>query len=191
MNVLIVYAHPNPNSFNAAIRDRIMLSLEQAGHDLRLRDLYDMHFDPVLDTAMLKQELPERIVIEQNHLRWADDVVFIYPLWWYDRPAILKGWCDQVFSNGFAFSYATGTHEGTLPIRRVLIISTAGGSEEDLKKLGGDDMALDPFARGTLGFCGVMDVRKRLFHSVPASSDQEREEMLQQAAQDALALFGD
>lgn len=48
MKVLIIYGHPYPKSFNHAIKDTLVSSLEQRGHEIRVRDLYTLNFDPIL-----------------------------------------------------------------------------------------------------------------------------------------------
>ena len=109
MNVLVVYAHPNPESFNKSILELVQAEFANRGDDVRVRDLYTEKFDPVLDESQLVLQtgggIPADIKCEQDHVQWADAIVLIYPLWWFDRPAILKGWFDRVFTNGFAFRY--------------------------------------------------------------------------------------
>ena len=50
MNVLYIYCHPLPESFHAALREKALAGLRQAGHDVDLMDLYAEGFDPVLTT---------------------------------------------------------------------------------------------------------------------------------------------
>lgn len=76
MNLLIIYAHPNPNSFNASLRDLAVRALSQAGHSILLSDLYKV--------------------------QRADLLLFQFPDWWYGMPAIMKSWIDRVFAYGFA-----------------------------------------------------------------------------------------
>ena len=48
MNILTIYAHPNPRSFCHAILEQFTLGLKDAGHSNEVVDLYAMHFNPVL-----------------------------------------------------------------------------------------------------------------------------------------------
>lgn len=157
MNVLIVYAHPEPKSLNGSLRDFAVRRLEAAGHVVQVSDLYAMNwkaaldendsvdgktserFDPSLDSkhAFVHGRQSEDIAREQDKLRWADAVILQFPLWWFSVPAILKGWVERVYAYGFA--YGVGEHsdthwgdrygEGTLAGKRAMLIVTTGGWE--------------------------------------------------------------
>ncbi|MGX9935981.1 NAD(P)H-dependent oxidoreductase [Advenella kashmirensis] len=155
MNVLVVYAHPEPRSLNGSIKNFIVQRLEHAGHTVQVSDLYAMQwksaldlqdnrsptpgarFDPSLDSKQAFENGTQSIDIEQeqNKLLWADAVILQFPLWWYSMPAILKGWVDRVYAYGFA--YGVGEHsdthwgdrfgEGVLAGKRAMLVVTAGG----------------------------------------------------------------
>ena len=157
MNVLIVYAHPEPRSLNGALRDFSVNRLQAAGHRVQVSDLYAMHWKAVLDSQdSLDFSSGERfdasaasqhafesgtqsadIAAEQDKLRWADVLVLQFPLWWFTMPAILKGWIDRVYAYGFA--YGVGEHsdrhwgdrygEGRLSGKRAMLMVTTGGWE--------------------------------------------------------------
>lgn len=157
MNILLVYAHPEPRSLNGALRDFSVRHLEQAGHAVQVSDLYAMRWKAALDADDdVAHAAGERfraaedslrafgcgtqradMVREQEKLLWADAVVLQFPLWWFSMPAILKGWVDRVYACGFA--YGVGEHsdthwgdrygEGTLAGRRAMLVVTAGGWE--------------------------------------------------------------
>ncbi len=134
MRILLVYCHPDPQSFTAAVRDTALAVLSRAGHEIRLLDLYAIGFDPVMSCEERRQYYEpgtNEICIREHvdHLRWAEGLVFIYPTWWYGQPAMLKGWLDRVFVPHVAFSMPTG-NEMIQPllrhIRFVAAISTLG-----------------------------------------------------------------
>lgn len=155
MNVLIVYAHPEPRSLNGALRDFAVERLSAAGHAVRVSDLYAMNWKAVLDAAdsteprdaaRFDPSLDSKhayanglqsadIAAEQDKLKWADTVILQFPLWWFSMPAILKGWVERVFAYGFA--YGVGEHsdarwgdrygEGTLAGKRAMLVVTTGG----------------------------------------------------------------
>ncbi|AIO38977.1 NADPH-dependent FMN reductase family protein [Burkholderia cenocepacia] len=157
MNVLIVYAHPEPRSLNGALRDFAVAHLEAAGHTVRVTDLYamnwkaafdaddvpdrapDARFDPALDSKRAFETGAQRddIAREQEKLKWADAVILQFPLWWFSMPAIMKGWVERVYAYGFA--YGVGEHsdrhwgdrygEGSLAGKRAMVIVTTGGWE--------------------------------------------------------------
>ena len=157
MNVLIVYAHPEPRSLNGSLKDFSVRRLQDAGHTVQVSDLYamrwkaafdgddqldrpaDARFDPVLDSkrAYAGGSQSADIAAEQDKLRWADAVILQFPLWWFTMPAILKGWIDRVYAYGFG--YGVGEHsdlrwgdrygEGTLAGKRAMLVVTTGGWE--------------------------------------------------------------
>lgn len=109
MRILIVYSHPVPESFNAAVRDTALESLRQGGHEVRLLDLYADGFDPVMGAQERRdyhtEDLNENPVREHIALiRWAEGLLFVYPTWWYGLPAMLKGWLDRVWVPHVTFS---------------------------------------------------------------------------------------
>lgn len=155
MNVLIVYAHPEPQSLNGSLKDFAVRRLEAAGHVVQVSDLYAMQWKAPLDAddntdrqagerfqpsqdsarAFKNGTQSKDIELEQDKLRWADGVILQFPLWWYSMPAILKGWVDRVYAYGFA--YGVGEHsdarwgnrfgEGAMAGKRAMLIVTTGG----------------------------------------------------------------
>ena len=185
MNILIVYTHPNSTSFNHAILDSISIGLEKAGHAVRIKDLYKENFDPVLhaeDLANLQVgDIPERIGRQQEDLLWAEGLVFIYPLWWFDRPAMLKGWFDLVLTNGLAFEYSDKGVRGLLKHKKALVIITAGGSKQYFIDTDALQLIHRPVTDGTLSFCGISDVTHRIYYDVANLSDDERADILNES----------
>ena len=102
MRILLVLAHPQPESFAHAVQERARAGLQRAGHEVRLLDLYGIGFDPVMsETDRRDYHTPGlnevRVADQLAHLRWAEGLVFVYPTWWYSLPAMLKGWIDRVW----------------------------------------------------------------------------------------------
>lgn len=158
MNVLIVFAHPEPRSLSAALRDAAIAELNAAGHEVQVSDLYAMHWKSEVDRldfpalaqgerlmpaaaskqAFAGENLTADVKAEMEKLLWADTLILQFPLWWFSMPAILKGWVDRVYAYGFA--YGVGEHsdkrwgdrygEGTLAGKRAMLIVTAGGWRE-------------------------------------------------------------
>lgn len=170
MNVLIVYAHPNPDSLNAALKNHAVKHLEAAGHAVQVSDLYAMEWNATLASS----EIPERehhradVLREQEKLRWADTVIFQFPLWWFSMPAIMKGWFDRVYTLGFG--YGVGEHsdkrwgdrygEGSLAGKRAMLMVTTGGWESHYAPRGINGSVEDllfPIHHGMLFYPG-MDV---------------------------------
>lgn len=187
MKVLIVFTHPNTTSFNHALLDNISAGLKQSGHEVKVKNLYAENFNPVLDSDDLSQlhqgDIPERIAKEQKDLLWADGLVFIYPLWWFTPPAMLKGWFDVVLSNGVAFEYSDQGAKGLLKHKKALVLITAGASEDYFTENDSLEISYRPLTDGTLGFCGVEKVSHEIYYDIVNSTEEERAEILKQAEQ--------
>jgi putative NADPH-quinone reductase len=113
MRTLVVYCHPVPESFCAAILDTALDVLKGRGWDVRLVDLYAEKFDPVMgceERRTYNDHAPQDPMLQPHigHLKWAQAVLFIYPTWWYGLPAMLKGWLDRVWALDVAFRLHKG-----------------------------------------------------------------------------------
>jgi NAD(P)H dehydrogenase (quinone) len=139
MLVHIVYAHPSRESFTHAVLEAFVAGLDEAGHEHTVSDLYAMGFRPELTLAEYEREhghraetaIPADVAAEQARLAAADVWAFVYPVWWADCPAILKGWFDRVWTVGFAYYPQT-----VRPARKALVLATAGHTVEHLKAVG-------------------------------------------------------
>lgn len=160
MNILWVFAHPEPRSLNGSLRDSGVRTLEAAGHQVRQSDLYAMRWKAVADGEDFTDTLPgERLVYaasswrgfkggtqaadiaaEQAKIMWADVVLLQFPLWWFSVPAILKGWLDRVLAAGWAYRVMDPKDpkrslrygDGNLKGKRGLLIVTTGATAESL-----------------------------------------------------------
>ena len=154
MHVLIVYAHPEPTSFSAALKDRAVDALTGAGHAVEVSDLYAEEFNPVAgrhdftSTAdperfhyQTEQEFAARsgtfaddIRREQERVEGADLLVLQFPLWWGGPPAILKGWCERVLAYGFGYVDGRRFDSGLFKGRRAGFFRHDGGNARALFK---------------------------------------------------------
>jgi putative NADPH-quinone reductase len=136
MKVLVVLAHPNPDSFSHAIVDRVVSTLANREHSVSVIDLYGLDYSPALTRAELaayptSEPAIDPLVIEHTRLiQECSTIVFVYPTWWSSMPAILKGWIDRTMLPGIAFSVDPQTlklQPGLTNVRRLIGISTFGG----------------------------------------------------------------
>ncbi|MGC4018163.1 MAG: NAD(P)H-dependent oxidoreductase [Muricomes sp.] len=204
MNVLIVYAHPEPKSFNGALKDLAVSTLTAQGHQVQVSDLYDMKFKCAADKAdftkcsnpdFLKYAVEQKhacasdgfvpdIKEEQEKLRWADFVIFQFPLWWYSVPAILKGWFDRVFASGFVYGAEIGRYDtGGLKGRRAMLSLTTGSPREAYTPLGMDgdiyEKILYHINHGMLYFSGMEPVQPFIAWT-PSRDAGERKKYLEE-----------
>lgn len=180
MNHLVILAHPNPSSFCHALCQTAAEALSQSGR-VQIRDLYQLEFDPVLTLSELKgkTDLPE-LEAERELVRWADHLLFVFPVWWYDRPAILKGWVDRVLSYGFAYRVEKGRGVGLLTGKTATVVATFGSRAEEIEALSpaAVDWVMEAMARGTLEYCGFSDVTRRPLFALDKAAQEERLELL-------------
>ena len=136
MKVLVVLAHPNPDSFSHAIVDKVSDTLADCGHSVSVIDLYAIGYSPAMtrtELAAYTSTTPaiDPMVIEHTQLiRECSAIVFVYPTWWSSMPAILKGWIDRTMLPGIAFSVDPQTlklQPGLTNVQRLIGITTFGG----------------------------------------------------------------
>ena len=184
MKYLIVYAHPNPGSFNHAILETISDELKKKKREVKVRDLYKIGFDPVLSakdlSAIQDCAVPSDIKREQNYIRKADTLVFVFPIWWSAMPAMLKGYIDRVFSLKFAYDITETDVVGLLKGKKVFLVSTTGASKEDYEKMGAFRMMNMAMDMAIFQFSGIEVIGHKYFSSVPYVSQQDRKKMLKE-----------
>ena len=187
MNILIVYAHPNPKSFCHAIKEEIINTAQLKGHVVKVRDLYALNFNPVLssqDILNIKQGIiPLDIAQEQEAISWSNLMVIINPIWWTASPVILKGYYDRVFCLGFAYGQTPTGVKGLLGDKKVYIFNTLGNSHESYQKAGLFKSIAHTSAVGSFEFAGMMVIGHQFFASVPSVTQEKRQEMLKEVSQ--------
>jgi len=183
MKALIVYTHPSAQSFNSALLKTTVDTLQKRGAEVRVKDLYAEGFNPVLTSTdfeqLSKKQIPADIAKEQQDVAWADHLVFIYPVWWWSWPALLKGWIDRVLLSGFAFRMSPDGVEGLLKHKKALVILTAGNPEETMRNQNALDPIERPMVDGTLRFCGIKNITVKTFFGVPSAPTDTRKDIIQ------------
>ncbi|NXK46093.1 NQO1 dehydrogenase, partial [Chauna torquata] len=195
---LIVLAHPEQTSFNHAMAAAAASALWDKGWDVTVSDLYAMEFNPVLSRrditgpprdpkhfvyeaemalAWKEGRLSSDIVAEQKKIEAAD----LFPLQWFGMPAILKGWFDRVFTQGFAYSLASMYEEGPFQKKKAMLSFTTGGmgSMYTPSGISGDmNVLLWPMQRGVLHFCGFQVLAPQICYGVRHVAPEARAQML-------------
>ena len=136
MNTLVVFCHPDPQSFTASVRDAVVDALTAGGHDVRVRDLYDEGFDPKFSPEERRSHMapgPHKSVeAHAAELHWCRHLVLVYPTWWSGQPAMLKGWMDRVWVRGIAWELPVGgkrVKRRLTNVRRITAVTTHGSSK--------------------------------------------------------------
>ncbi|MFB2581681.1 NAD(P)H-dependent oxidoreductase [Herbiconiux sp. P15] len=158
MSILIVTAHPDPNSLTSSAAQQLQGALQPGAV---VADLAAEGFDPRFGLADLERyrggaDVPADVLREQRRLDEADHLVLVFPVYWWSMPALLKGWIDRVFINGWAFDIdaAGGTRRnlGGLTIHLLLVAGDAAGTYEHH----GYEVALrTQIEHGIVDYCGA------------------------------------
>ena len=124
MRVVVVVAHPDPDSFNHAIASTAIASLTRAGHDVTVLDLYAEEFRAAMshdEQLAYHSDRPLLDPMAERHagiIKRAEALVFVYPTWWSTVPAILKGWLERVLVPGVGFVFDEHQRCASRPDRR-------------------------------------------------------------------------
>ena len=183
MKVLIIFGHPNTDSFNGLILSTVKRKLTEKGYEFIVKNLYDSNYNPMLTMGdfikMKNGSVSDDVAIEHLDIGWAEAILFIYPVWWSGAPAIVKGWFDRVFTEGFAFTYRTdASHEGLLKDKQALVFTTSAMTLKEMEQQGLAKAIEDIIVKGVFNLCGITNVTYRNFYEVPDTDNQTRNQML-------------
>lgn len=204
MNVLIVYAHYEPSSFTAAMKNLAVEVLTRKGHSVVVSDLYGEGFNPVAQkwdfvttsgshfNYMLEQKHAAKldmgfspdILGEIQKIKTADIIILATPLWWSGVPAILKGWFDRVLAMGVAWDGGRFYEKGLLRGKQAMLMVSAGHPEDYYRDNGLHKVTplqvLHGINHETLAFCGLDIHEPFVALNVLGLNDTERLKLLQE-----------
>ena len=151
---------------------------EAKGHTFELADLAQERFNPVLYEADEPDwDDPDKIYSEavrreMRRIERNEATVMVFPIYWWSMPALLKGWIDRVWNNGWAYG------DRSFPQRRVWMIGVAGGQHSSFTKRGYDTGIETQLNVGILGYCDIAERRLELLYG---SIDEGGTNILQKA----------
>jgi NAD(P)H dehydrogenase (quinone) len=190
MHVYVLFAHPAEDSFNQAVLDAFTRGLRDAGHSYEIADLYAMDFVSEMDAIEYEREVgldPEAplsrdVKREHEKIDRADALAFIYPVWWSDCPAKLKGWFDRVLTYGYAYFYSEAEERFTkISIEKAVVICSAGHTVEHLEETGIAEAMRRIMLNDRLLGIGVKAARMEILGGMMPKDDTYREANLKQA----------
>lgn len=172
MTHLIIYAHPNEQSFNHAILEKAISG--SGNHKVIVRDLNTLVFQPVLNWQEAINSFCGKVAdeIAQEHQYWqqADLITLIYPLWWMGFPAILKGYLDRVLTYGFAYTNGETESIGLLNGKKLQQFVTMGNTNEKYENKGFLKSLDDTLGNGLFNFCGIEEIKMHFLGGIGAPS---------------------
>lgn len=171
MRTLVVVAHPDPRSLTHEVARLIAVGIETAGpsHSSQIADLAAEGFDPVFSHAdrvvyRTKSSTPEDVAREQARIACVDALVLVFPIFWWSMPALLKGWIDRVFVNGWAFDYDPSMRiVKKLEHLTIHTVGTAASDAGTYHRHGYLAAMQTQLSHGVIDYCGA---RRGLFHLI-------------------------
>lgn len=180
MNILIIDGHPDPESYGKALADAYQKGAEGSTASIHRIIIRDLQFNPNLEYGYRKRtELEPDLLDAQEKLKWANHVVWIYPVWWGSVPAMMKGFLDRVLLPGFAFQKREGSlfWDRLLKGRSGRIICTMDQPTWYYRIFNGSP-SHTAMKKLTCDFVGIKSVRITAIGPVRLSTDQFREKWL-------------
>lgn len=185
MKILVILAHPNPASFNAAIAQTVVRTLESDGHQVLCHDLYAEGFDPVLPIAEVHKDaqLPPLVAQHVADLVAAEGIIIIHPSWWGQPPAILKGWLDRVLRLDVAYHLpgpiGSGSPQGLLKAEAAVVFTTSNTPPLREIELYGDPLQ-NIWENCIFRVCGIHRILRKNFAVMAISTDAQRQSWLEE-----------
>ena len=183
--IAILVAHPNDKSLSSAISMTYCQSAKSAGHEVRVIDVYSLKFDPVLKLteAGFPPPLEPDLQKAQETISWCQHLVIVFPVWWSGLPALLKGFIDRTFTEGWAYQFTSAIHwERLLKGRSAHAFYTMDAPPLFARLTVGDAFGAS-LSRGTLKFVGFNPIKLTAFGPVKTSTDEIRKVWLTKVSQ--------
>lgn len=163
--ILVIVGHPASDSSSARLAEEYAAGARQGGHTVEILWLNKLKFDPILRDGYQKVQTLENDLVEaQEKIKAANHIVWVFPIWWFNMPALLKGFLDRVFLPGYSFVYPQAGYRQTplLTGRTATILVTAGGPDLYYRLFG---LAATHAMASSLKYCGVRPVKRHIFGS--------------------------
>jgi len=181
--ILVVLGHPDKESFNGALAEAYAEGAREGGAEVKVTAITDLKFDPILWKGYKeRQELEPDLTELQEKIRWAEHLVFIFPIWWGGMPALLKGLFDRMWLPGFAFKFKGYLRwEGLLKGRSARIIVTMNTPKWVYWLLFGGPGGVAK--KSVLWFSGIKPVRITAIGSLVDAKEEYRQKWLKRVRQ--------
>jgi len=164
LKTLLVIAHPRRTSLTGQVADAFAAAAAINGHTFEMADLAAEGFDPVLreadepDWSNSDKVYSEAVQQEMRRIARNEATVMVFPVWWWSMPALLKGWIDRVWNNGWAYG------DRSFPQKRAWMIGVAGGGAGGYAKRGYDTAMQTQLDVGILQYCEIAESRLELLY---------------------------
>jgi putative NADPH-quinone reductase len=160
---LIIVGHPNLSQ--SVANKTIIERLQQSGLDLEIRDIHGLYPNYQINAKA-----------EQEALLRHNTVVFQYPFYWYNVPAILKLWFDTVFEYQFAY----GSKGDKLKGKNFIPSFTVGAPQSGYTTLGNHHFRVNEFTKSleqTAYYAQMNYVEPIYFHGTSPAAGFTKEDV--------------
>lgn len=178
MHLMTVFAHPFADHYPGAVMDAFHQPFTAAGHSIDILDLHAEDFDPRFtrdDHAHFwGGPIPPEITAMHDRVEAADRLAFIYPVYWWGMPAMMKGWIERTFTEGWAYRYGSGVQDrgkqavaasmlGNIP---TTLIDIGGARAQTYDKYRYGAAMRTQIDVGTFAYCGITDMQSHMIYDV-------------------------
>lgn len=184
MRLLTIFAHPIRTSYPGQVMEAFHEPFESDGHMIDVLDLHAEGFDPRFTGADHAQfwggEIPAGIAEAHRRVEAADRLAFVFPVYWWSMPAVMKGWIDRVFTGGWAYQYGAGVEDrGTQPLNGLLprvptsLIGVGGSSQRTYDRYRYIEAMRTQIDVGVFAYCGIKDVESHFIFDIEAPGNTD------------------
>lgn len=177
MHLLTIFSHPFRDRYPAAVMDSFHSPFTRPSHTIDVLDLHREQFDPrftVEDhTHFWGGPVPPGVAEMHRRVEKADRLAFVFPVYWWSMPALMKGWIERVLTPGWAYQYGAGVDDrgraplhGLLPPTPTVLIGVGGSKKSTYEKYGYDEAMRTQLDVGIFAYCGINDVESHLIYDV-------------------------
>jgi putative NADPH-quinone reductase len=180
MKILIINGHPDKESYNYALAESYKKGAAESGAEVQEINISELHFNPNLEFGYRKRtELEPDLLKAQESIKWADHIVWIYPVWWGSVPGLMKGFLDRVLLPGFAFKKREGSvwWDKYLTGKTSRIICTMDQPTWFYRWINGRPSHI-AMKKLTMNFIGIKKVRITSIGPIRLSKDEFRQKWL-------------
>ena len=178
MKILVVNGQPKKEGLSRYFSGEYAKKKRGEGHEVKVINVFDLDFEYHVDN-IYGAKLEKSLVNSQEAIKWADHLVFFYPVWWVAMPSMLKCFLERILIPGFAFRYENGKPKKLLKGKTAQIYATAGGNKRYNFLVG----RVDQYR--TLGkllwFCGVRLKRVKILCPIRRETTSEDIEKMKES----------
>ena len=179
MKILIINGQPRKEGLSSFLSMNYAKKKKKEGHEIKVVNVFDLNFDFIVENVHYPKNFESSLIESQKAIKWAEHIVFFYPIWWVSLPSLLKSFIERTFIPGFAYKYVNGKPQKLLKGKTAEVFSTSGGNKFYNSTIG----KIDQYRTlgKTLWFCGIRLKKVKIFDSIRSNMSKEKIEILKKS----------